>query len=120
MTVTYTTALIVQKRVRFLSASLLTADIEENINQVESIIDSVMKQTARGADADFTFSATKHGILRDCATDYAAYLCIKYDISDFPSVESAEFEINALWNDIQNVLRILSDSRSVEYLKNIA
>jgi len=117
--VTYTTAAIVKKRVYHLSSSLLDADIEENINQVESIIDSTMKHTARGASPDFTFDADKHGIIRNCATDYAAYLCITFDPSEFPTMETAEMVANLLWNSVQNMLEMLSDARSVEYLKGL-
>lgn len=117
--VTYTTAAIVKKRVNHLSASLLDSDIEENINQAESIIDSVMKHTARGASPDFTFDADKHGIIRNCTTDYAAYLCITFDPSEFPTMETAEMVANLLWNSAQNILEMLADARSVEYLKGL-
>jgi len=123
MTVTYTTVALLKKRCKYISNDLTDTadgDIENNIVQVESIIDSVMRQTARGAAADFAFDAAKHGIIRNVATDYAAYLCIKYDPSEFPTMETAEFEINALWNDIKNGLEILSDPRTVQYLKGIA
>ena len=119
MTVTYTTADIVKKRVKNISSSLADSDIEENILQAESIIDSVMKRTARGTSPDFTFDSSKHGIIRDCATNYAAYLCIIYDPSEFPSMETAEMVANLLWNAVQNALNMLSDSRFVEYLASL-
>ncbi|RKY41679.1 MAG: hypothetical protein DRP85_05480 [Candidatus Makaraimicrobium thalassicum] len=119
MTVTYTTADIVKKRVKNISSSLADSDIEENILQAESIIDSVMKRTARGTSPDFTFDSSKHGIIRDCATNYAAYLCVIYDPSEFPSMETAEMVANLLWNAVQNALNMLSDSRFVEYLASL-
>jgi len=119
MAVTYTTAAIVKKRVKNISSSLADSDIEENILQAESIIDSVMKRTARGTSPDFTFDSEKHGIIRDCATNYAAYLCIIYDPSEFPSMETAEMVANLLWNAVQNALNMLSDSRFVEYLASL-
>lgn len=119
MAVTYTTAAIVKKRVKHLSASLADADIEENILQVESIIDSIMKLRARAASPDFTFDADKHGIIRNCATDYAAYLCVTYDPSEFPTMETAEMVANLLWNSVQALLTMLSDARVVEYLKGL-
>lgn len=119
MATTYTTNAIVSKRVKYISASLLTTDIDENINQVESIIDVIMKATGRGADADFTFDADKHGIIRNCATDYAAYLCITYDPSEFPTLADAELVANLCFNSVQNLLEILDDARTVEYLKGL-
>jgi len=119
MTVTYTTAAIVKKRVKSISSSLADTDIEENILQAESLIDSVMKRTARGTSPDFTFDADKHGIIRDCATNYAAYLCIIYDPTEFASMETAEMVANLLWNATQNALTMLSDSRFVEYLASL-
>lgn len=119
MAVTYTTAAIVKKRLKYISSSLGDTDIEENIIQAESIIDSFMKQTARGASTDFTFDSDKHGIIRDCATNYAAYLCIIYDPAQFPFLETAEFDINVLWNSVSNFLTQLSDPRFVSYLKSL-
>lgn len=117
--VTYTSAAIVKKRVKYISAALLDADIEENINQAESIIDAIMKATGRGVGADFTFDSDKHGIIRNCATDYAAYLCITYDPSEFPTLADAELVANLCFNSVQNLLEILDDSRTVEYLKGL-
>jgi len=119
MTVTYTTAAIVKKRVKSISSALSDTDIEENILQAESIIDAIMKRTARGTSPDFTFDADKHGIIRDCATNYAAYLCITYDPSEFASMETAEMVANLLWNAIQNELTMLTDARFVEYLASL-
>jgi len=119
MAVTYTTAALVKKRVKNLSSSLSDSDIEENITQVESIIDSVMKVTARGASPDFTFDAAKHGVIRNCATDYASYLCLIYDPSEFETLETAELDVNLLWNSAQNLLTLISDPRTVEYLKGL-
>ncbi len=114
MAVHYTTAAIVKKRVKYLSSSLSDSDIEENISQVEDGIDAVMTCSFKT-----TFDPDKHGIIRNCATDYAAYLCISYDPAEFPSMETAEFEMNVLWNNVQNLLTILSDTRTVEYLKGL-
>ena len=117
--VTYTTAEIVKKRVKYISALLLNPDIEENINQAESIIDSIMKTTARGGSPDFAFDANKHGIIRNCATDHAAYLCVTYNPSEFPTLADAELVANLLFNSAQNLFEILDDTRTVEYLKGL-
>ena len=119
MAVTYTTAALVKKRSNFISASLIDADIEENISQAESIIDSVMLKTGRGAAPNFTFDSTKHGMIRDCATDLATYLCITFDPSGFPSMETAEMVSNLLWNEIQMEFTLLADVKTSEFLEDL-
>ena len=119
MAVTYTTAAIVKKRTNFLSTSLADADIEENIMQAEGIIDAAMLITARGVSPDFTFDADKHGIIRACATDLAAYYSVGFDFVEFRSMEDVEMTINLLWNLAQTSLTLLSDVRTVERLKGL-
>lgn len=120
MAVTYTTAAIVKKRTNFLSTSLSDDEIGENIMQAESIIDSVMLKTARGSAPDFTFDANKHGIIRSCATDLAAYYSVGFDFVEFRSMEEVEMTINLLWNSAQTCLTLLSDVRTVKHLEAIA
>lgn len=117
MAVTYTTAAIVKKRVSQISASVLDADIEENILQAESVIDAAMKKTARGASADFTFDADKHGMIRDCATNYAAYSSLLYDVEGFTSYDFARVTLEELRHSTESMLAALSDSEIVAYLE---
>lgn len=117
MAVTYTTAAIVKKRVSQISASLADSDIEENILQAESVIDVAMKKTARGASADFTFDADKHGMIRDCATNYAAYSCLLYDLAEFSSYDFAQVALAELRMSTESMLSALSDSEIVAYLE---
>ena len=120
MAVTYTTAAIVKKRTNFISASLSDDEIEENIIQAESIIDCVMLKTARGPTSGFTFDSIKHGIIRSCATDLAAYFSVTFDFVEFRSMEEVEMTINLLWNSAQVALTLLSDVRTVNHLEAIA
>lgn len=120
MAVTYTTAALVKKRSNFISASLTTPDIEENIYEAENIIDCVMLKTARGTSPDFAFDSEKHGVLRDCATNLATYLCITFDFVEFRSMEEVETTINLLWNSAQLALTLLADSKTVNYLEATA
>jgi hypothetical protein len=119
MAATYTTATLVKKRINFISASLTDDDIVENIMQAESIIDSVMLKTARGSTSDFTFNSTKHGIIRSCATDLAAYFSIEFDFVEFRSMEETEMTINLLWNSAQVALTLLADVRTVSHLEGL-
>lgn len=119
MAVTYTTAAIVKKQVKNISASLLDADIEQNINQVEGTIDLIMKATARGSSSDFTFDADKHGTIRNCATAYATYLCILYDVSEFATIDDLEATLNSLWTVWATACCLLGDPRHIEYLKSL-
>lgn len=115
MTVTYTTAALVKKRVQDLDVSLTDGDLEENINNAEGQIDAVMRDSLIS-----TFDATKHQILRGCATDIAAYYSIIYDPGgSFLTLADAELTANLLWNSSKRSLEILSDPRTVQYLKSL-
>ena len=120
MAVTYTTAALVKKRVKDISADLLDADIEQNIDESEGIIDATMRLSARGSSPDFTFDASKHSILRQCCTDLAAFLCIFYDPSgSFADLADCEITANLLWNSSERSLSMLSDPRVANYIKGL-
>ena len=110
---TYTTAALVKKRIEDIDASLTDADIEQYILEAEATIDCIMKTSLIS-----TFNSIDHAILRSCATDIAAYNCIKFDPSALLTMEAAEVSVNLLWNNIQFHLSILDDPRTVEYLKS--
>lgn len=114
MAVTYTSAALVKKRSKGISADLLDADIEANIYEAENIIDVTMKDSFKTS-----FDAVKHAIIQQCCTDLAAFLCITYDPSSFISLADAEFSVNLLWNSAERSLSLLSDSRTVDYLKSL-
>ena len=65
------------------------------------------------------FDATKHAIIRSCATDYAAYLSILYDVAQFSTIEDVETTLNGLWVSWATALCLLSDPRLVDYLKSL-
>ena len=120
MAVTYSTAALVRKRVKEISASLIDADIEENIYEAEGIIDATMRASARGAAPDFTFDAVKHSIIRQACTDLAAFLTIFYDPGgSFLTLADAEMSANLLWNSSQRSRSLLSDPRVVIYLQGL-
>jgi len=115
MAVTYTTAALVKKRVKNISADLLDSDIEACIYEAEGIIDSTMKDSLKAS-----FDATKHAIIRSCATDLAAFSCIIYDPGvSFLTLADAEMVANLLWNSAERILSQLSDPRVVTYLKSL-
>ena len=116
-TPTYTTAAIVKKRVSKLdTANLTDSDIEANINMAESIVDSVMQLTFRGASPNFTFDADKHGILRDAATSLAAWMSLTFDPEQFASSSSAALSSDLLWSEADRNLAILSDNRVPKFI----
>jgi hypothetical protein len=114
MTVTYTTAAIVRKRISAISGDMGDADIEENISQAEGIVDAIMLQSFKDI-----FDETKHGIIRQCTTDLAGYLTLVFDPAQFAMLETAEMSANMLWNSADRSLFILSRKRIVEALKNL-
>ncbi len=114
MAVTYTTAALVRKRIEDIDASLIDADIDQYIYEAEGIINAVMKDSLIAS-----FDATKHAIIRSCATDLAAYNCLKFNPSSFPTMETAEMIANLLWNSVQSTLALLAEPRIVDYLKSL-
>jgi len=117
MTTTYTTAALVKKQVSHLSSSLADSDIEAMINQAENMVDAVMKKS--GIHGDFTFDASKHGLIRMATTLIAAYLALTYDTEQFSSSSHASLTADLLYAKFSLCLDLLSDSRVVEYLTNL-
>jgi len=114
MSVTYTTAALVKKRFEHIDASLLDADIEQYIYEAEGTINSAMKDSLLDI-----FDSTNHAIIRSAATSIAAYACLRYNPSECPSLEAAEMTANLLWNDVQMLLTLLEDPKTVAYLKSL-
>jgi len=115
-TPTYTTAEIVKKRCKQISSDLTTTEIEENINQAEGTVDTVMRLTGRGSSPDYIFDADKHGLIRNAATSIAALLCIYYDTSGFDSTAAAGFVTDLLWNESNRCLALLYDEKGKAYV----
>jgi len=118
MTTTYTTAAIVREQVHHISSDLSDSDIEEMINQAESKVDAAMKKSGING-ADFTFSATKHGLIRMATTFLAAYMVLTSDTEQYTSSTHATLTADLLWSMWQDCLEDLRDSRVVEYLINL-
>jgi len=114
LVVTYTTAALVKKRVENLDSSLVTADIEQFINEAEGRLNVLMKTSFIS-----TFDATKHAILRSVASDMAAFSCVTYNPEEIPSIEAADMTANMLWNSIESQLEILRDPGAVRYLSSL-
>lgn len=114
MAVTYTTAALVKKRIEYIDASLIDADIDQYIYEAESKINAAMKTSLIAS-----FDATKHALLRSCATDLAAFSVLRYDPGNFPSMETAEMVANLLMDSIHDSLAFLSDPRAVAYIKSL-
>lgn len=115
MAVTYTTSAIVRKLVKNISSDLLDADIERYIYEAENIINVTTKYPFIA-----TFDETKHGILRSCATHIAAIPALAYDVgTTFKSLDDAKTTAEIINTSIDRNLELLSDPRTVEYLKSL-
>lgn len=116
-TPTYTTAAIVKLRCSDIdTTNLLDTVIDGLIIQAEGIIDAVIRKSFRGASADYTFDADKHGLIRDTCTCLAAWLCITYDVEQFSTGSYAALTADLLWAEVDRNLAILSDERTVKFL----
>ena len=115
MSVTYTTAAIVKKLVKNISSDLLDADLDKYIYEAENILNVTMKYSFIA-----TFDETKHGILRSCATDIATLKAVTYDIgTTFLELDDAKTIVDILTASVNRNLKLLSDPRTVEYLKSL-
>jgi len=111
MTTTYTTATLVRKRIEDIDTSLLDADIDQYINEAETIIDCIMKHSLKQ-----TFNAEAHAIVRGLATDMAALSCLQYNQEAFNSPHLAEMTANLLGDSIRLSYYLLHDPKTADYL----
>lgn len=119
MAVTYTTAALVREQVHHISTDLIDGDIEEMINQAESKVDAAMKQSGINGTDKFTFSATKHGLIRMATTFLAAYMVLTSNTEEYTSSTHATLTADLLWSMWQDCLEDLRDVRVTDYLINL-
>jgi hypothetical protein len=111
MTTTYTTATIVRKRIEDIDTTLVDADIDQYINEAETIIDCIMKYSLKQ-----TFNAETHAIVRGLATDMAALSCLQYNQDAFSSPHLSEMTANLLSDSIRLSYYLLNDPKTADYL----
>ena len=111
MTTTYTTAALVRTRIENIDATLVDADIDQYINEAETIIDCIMKSSLKQS-----FNAENHAIVRALATDMAALTALTYNPSEMPSPAYAEMTANLLENSIRLSYYLLNDPSTAKYL----
>ena len=116
MAATYTSAAIVRKAAKWLSADLTDGDIVTYIEAAESLIDETMRKTGRGTPKDFTFNAKQHAVIQRCATAIAGFYSITYQPSAFPLLEEAELTLNLIYFDQLRALTLLGDKRVSDFL----
>lgn len=115
MAVVYTTSALVKKRSSNISTELIDSDIDQFIYEAEAVINATMKTSLIA-----TFDATKHTLLRSAATDLATLATITYDPGTaFLELEDAEATIKLLTAAADRALALLSDPRTVAYLKSL-
>ena len=115
MAATYSTATIVRKLIKNINSDLIDSDIDLSINAAEAIIDATMKSSLIT-----TFDATKHTIVRTCATNLAALEVIVYDPGTaFLELEDAKMTTDLLTAQADRALKLLADPRTVAYLKSL-
>ena len=115
MAVTYTTAVIVRDQVHHISSDLADADIEIMINMAESFVDGIMKKSGING-TDFTFAATKHGLIRLATTILTCYLVMSSDTEEYVSTSHASLTADLFFGMWKECANQLSDARVVEYL----
>lgn len=114
MAVVYTTAALVKKRIENVDASLADADIESYINQAEGILDAVA-----GRSFIASFDASKHQVLREGATLYAAVQALLFNPAGFTSTREAFGIVDAFWEEFLFILALLRDKQVVQYIEGL-
>jgi len=67
-----------------------------------------------------TFASTKHALIRRCATNLAVLEAITYDPGTaFLELDDAALTVKLLESSIERSLTLLSDPRTVAYLKSL-
>lgn len=120
--VTYTTATKVKSRFEDFDTDLSDSEINQFITTAESVIDVVMKKSARGSKPNFTFSSAKHGIIEETASTLAAFSCLSSQpTGQSGNISSARASLmgSFYWAIFRRNLRILSDERVVKYLEGL-
>jgi len=110
----YTTFTIVSDRIKHISADLVQAKVEVNIEIAESIIDCVMRTSFTS-----TFDSTKHGLIREAATCLTAFMCLTYDVEEHVNSSAAALTADLLWGSADRALAILSDRKIITYLQGL-
>ena len=109
----YTTPTLVKDRFKFLSSKLTDAKIEDQIQSVESMIDTLI-----GVSFKDSFNAAKHGMLREVATLWVAINCIDYDRTEaFDQGVDVQSVINTLWMKLDSIMRFLPSDGTKNTLK---
>ena len=110
----YTTATICKDRIKAFDSGLTDAKIETIIEMVEGIINAVMRTSYTA-----TFDSTKHGLIRDVATNLTAFYMLTYDVTEYGSSSAAALTADLLWSTGDRGLAILADRRTLKYLAGL-
>jgi len=87
-----------------------TATITHAIAKAKARIDSVARST-------FTDEEAQDTIIEQIATDLAAFYCLAWNAAFFASSARASLTANMLYQTAMDSLELLSDERTVTYLK---
>ena len=118
-TVTYSSPALIKKAVNHISGDLADADLEVFIFEAESLVDAVMRSSARGDAPDFAFDSAKHGVIQRVTTAIAAFYAAIYDVGSSPLLEDREMSLNLLYYSQLRDLTLLSDIRVVDHLSSL-
>ena len=117
---TYASEQDVKDRLSQISGSNVTdIMISGAIVQAEGIIDAGMRLTGKGASPDYTFSAAKHGLVRNTASAMAAYITLSYLVEEFLSTSSAALTADLLWAEVNRNMGILVDGRVRKWIQEV-
>ena len=119
-TPTYTTVDIVKQRVgEYDTSSITHAMIVEYIRSAEGIVEASMRSRSHISGAALAFDADKHMIIRQVATDLAAYYLIAYNPSTFNMREKVTLMVDMLWASAMRGLAFLGDPSVIEWLDSL-
>ena len=104
----YTTAAKVKARLENYDTSADDTQIDVYITHAEGLIIALTR---------FTFKTTIPEIVESLATDLAAVYLLIFNPAGFSSASEAALLADLLWGTIERSIKILSDDRTLSFLK---
>jgi len=88
------------------ATQILEATTNDFISQAESHINAATEYN--WSDAYATLNVDVKGILKEAASNLAAYYCVSMNPNSW-TISTSTFKLNALWNGYVDCLKILSE-----------
>lgn len=107
----YTDESIVLQRVKG-SSLPSTLELQNMIKETEGYVEMLMRETV-------TFDETKHGVIRECVTNYVCAKVVAENPANYSSTAEASLAADIFWSTGQRCEVLLRDPKFVIWLKGL-